>query len=260
MRSGAMWKLTGIHCALLVAALLLTWPTPERLASATPPFTLKWLLLTELVTLAYVTLVLTSDSLRWGEGERLRPAHWVAYGASPAWAVVAGRILALWYVLSFLTLTAFPIMVLAHGASPVPLGTLGAWSAAALGVLTFLGVIGLLIGCRFQERSTRLIAVDVVCLLIAIALIIVGDRGTEPSAGPMFYLNPTRPLTYILDSPGLTLGGGPDVSWLLWWVLQIVLLLAAASVTVVQLKRWIRRQPPHVAARYPLSDRSKGGS
>lgn len=261
-RSGAMWKLTGIHCALLVAALLLTWPTPERVASATPPFTLKWLLLTELIALAYISLALTSDSFTWGEAERLRPPHWVAYGTSPAWAALTGRILALWYVIAFLALTALPLAVLAHGASPVPIRVLAAWTGAALSIMTLLGIAGLLIGCHITERSARMIAVDVACLAVAIALIAVGGRGDHPSDGLLFYLNPVKVLTYILDPPLRSVDGTlfPELSWVKWWALQAALHLIAFALTTVQLKRWIRRQPPHRADGRALSHRSKGAS
>lgn len=257
-RSGALWKLTGVHCALLVAALLLAWPTPERLASASPPFTLKWILLTEVAALAYVTLALSSDSLRWGESERLRPPHWVVYGAASAWAVLAGRILALWCVLAYLSLTALPILILGHGASPIPLTDLAAWAAAALAVLTVLGVVGLFIGSCFHERSTRMIAVDAVCLVIAVALIIVGNRGGDPSDGLFFYLNPARVLSYALDPPRVGASLGAEISWPLWWALQIALLVLGLSTTSVQLQRWARREPPPPVKGIPPFDRSKG--
>lgn len=260
MRSGAMWKLTGIHCALLVAALLLAWPTPERLASASPPYTLKWLLLTEAGALAYVSLALSSDSFGWGEQERLRPPQWVAYGEVSAWAVLAGRLLALWYVHAYLAFTALPVLVLAHGTSPIPFADLAAWSAAALAVLTLLGVLGLLIGSRFHERSARMIAVDTVCLLVAVALIISSNRGAEPSEGPYFYLNPARVLAYALDPSKAAAGPLPDAgfSWPLWWALQGGLLLFAVSVTAVQLQRWVRREPPPPVRGGPPSRREKG--
>lgn len=260
MRTGALWKLTGIHCALLVAALLLVWPTPERLVSASPPLTFKWLLLTEAVALGYVTLALSSDSLRWGETERLRPPHWVAYGDASPWAVLAGRIAALWYVYIYLVLTALPVFILAHGVSPIPAGTTAAWAAAALAVLTLLGVIGLLIGSRFHERSTRMIAVDTVCLLIVVALIILGNRGTEPSEGLYFYLNPARVLEYALDPPQATAGArrAAALSWPLWWALQGGLLLFGVSVTAVQLQRWVRREPPPPVRGRPIPEREKG--
>lgn len=238
-QSGALWKLTGLHGALLVATLLLTWPTAERLAAATPPFTLKWLLLVEIAALGYITLVLASDSLAWGEVERLRPVHWVAYGASPAWAALGGRIFALWYVLAQLGLTSLPVFVLAHGASPVPVTALGAWVAVALTTLTLLGVIGVGIGARFAERTNRRIAVDTFSLASALLLFAVSSKGNLPTDGLFFYLNPLKVAMYVVDPPFHSLEGAffLGISWPWWLALYASVGLGLVGMVTFQLNR-----------------------
>ncbi len=243
-RYGALWKLAGVHSALLVAALLLTWPPAARLATAEPPFTLKWILLVEVTTLAYITLVLTSDSLPWGEAERIRPVHWVTYGASPAWAALGGRLVALWQVLALLAFTALPIFTMAHGASPVPAAALGAWTVVALTSLTLLGIVGVWIGSRFDERSNRRIAVDALALALAILLFAAGSKGDVPTDGLAFYLNPLKVMVYIVDPPMRAMmdESVPGISWPLWVILYAPVGIVLAALTTAQLTRELRAQ------------------
>lgn len=256
-RTGALWKLIGIHCALLVAALLLSWPPRERLASASPPFVLKWLLMTHLAALAYASLLLAADGVAWGEADRPRPVHWVAYGACPPWAAVAGRILSLWHVLALLTGTGLPLLVLAHGASPVPMATLGAWSAVALATLTLIGLIGLGIGCISAERATRLVGVDALALGVTALLFLLGSRGERPDDGLLFYLNPARVLSFLLDPTAP--GGQTPFSWPLWLGLYTALTLAATLFVIRGLRAWRRRSPPGPGGGAPRADARMAG-
>ncbi|HLS91667.1 MAG TPA: hypothetical protein VK101_10475 [Limnochordia bacterium] len=259
-RHGALWKLAGVHSALLVATLLLTWPPAARLATAEPPFTLKWILLVEVTTLAYVTLVLASDSLPWGEAERIRPVHWVTYGASPAWAALGGRIIALWQVLALLAFTSLPIFTMAHGASPIPAAALGAWTVVALTSLTLLGIIGVWIGSRFDERSNRRIAVDALALALAILLFAAGSKGDAPTDGLAFYLNPLKVMVYVVDPPmrAMTDESVPEISWLLWFVLYAMMGAALAALATAQLKRELRVQAAQRGREGPAPPPARG--
>lgn len=256
-RTGALWKLIGVHCALLAATLLLSWPPAERLTAFEPPQVLKWVLMAHVGALAYIILLLAADGVAWGEADRPRVVHWVAYGACPAWAAIAGRLLSLWHVLASLTAAALPLMILAHGASPIGAGSLLALAAVALVSLSIVGLIGLAVGCLSSDRSTRLIAVDAIALGIATLLFLLGSLGERPGDGLLFYLNPVKVLSFHLSSEALR-GEASSFSWPLWLGLQGALSLSAGLLAARCLSSWKRRPPPERAG--GLEQREPGRS
>ena len=206
--------------------------------------------------LAYICLLLAADGVAWGDADRPRPVHWVAYGACSPWAAVVGKLLSLWHVVAFLTATSLPLIILAHGASPVELRRVWMSAMVAFASLTLVGLVGLFIGSLSSDRATRLIGVDAVSLGIAALLFLFGARGDGPEEGLFFYLNPAKILSYLLE-PGR--GEASGVSWPIWLTLHSTLALLAAYAAVRGLRAW-RRQPPPGQGSLASSSEPREGS
>lgn len=222
-QSSGLWRMGGIHVALCVSIILITWPGTQRITSLSPINIMKPYLLAELLILSYFGLMLGSETFPRHDANTISPHDWVLHDVANISQVIAAKITGVGLVIAFLIVTTLPMNVLAVLSAPT---SRTSWYLSWLAVLCetmWIASIGTMIRVIQGPKRKRSVAAEVLFVVGVTITIIWNIYG---SGHFIAALNPVVILSRLSD-PFF----GYDVSEVVFYFISRVFLIAATLIT-----------------------------
>jgi hypothetical protein len=252
-------RITIIHLAVALLAVLFGWPVAYRLGEARWAPALAWWAYAEMIMLTYLALALPADALI--REDEIRPGEWIGYGQASPLAVHLGQSVATLLALLFWLITSLPAALLGLLLSPSSPSRLLALAGFAFLLWAALSQVGAWIGVTIDSRPYRIVAVDLAFTGVMLGSLVVQAATAGRSAAPLF-AHPLQVTALILNVSvqqallgsaagslvGLSLPAAsppPSLAEIPWTSLVVIwggVLVAAGTLTVLSLRQWRQRR------------------